>query len=392
MSKNNFFTIIDYGSSTIRLGVFSDDLRNLYTSAKDFITKNDYEEQYSYLNILIKEAEKKISKHLDSAIILYDTPDIYTIDISLRKDFDQEISIKEIYSSIILESNQLINNNYIDKKIIHLITTKNIIDGEEINENFDKNLKAKSIIVEVKFICLRLDEYENILKVFKENNLQILNVYCSSYIKSLSYINSVNENKLVSFLDIGFERSTLLLFNNKKLINMKSIPVGGNHITKDISNVLKLNIEDSEKIKKAFNKSENEFSYDQDINESNSNIQEILGKSVSIDLLKKVVLSRVEEIFELIFKDINLFNYSQEKSNIHIVLIGKGSKLFDKNSFHLNDKFSFKEIIYYDEDDVEICKSGLVFEKNLRKDRAIIATKSIKKYGIFERFFNFFDR
>ena len=392
MSKNNFFTIIDYGSSTIRLGVFSDDLRNLYTSAKDFITKNDYEEQYSYLNILIKEAEKKISKHLDSAIILYDTPEIYTIDISLRKDFDQEISIKEIYSSIILESNQLINNNYIDKKIIHLITTKNIIDGEEINENFDKNLKAKSIIVEVKFICLRLDEYENILKVFKENNLQILNVYCSSYIKSLSYINSVNENKLVSFLDIGFERSTLLLFNNKKLINMKSIPVGGNHITKDISNVLKLNIEDSEKIKKAFNKSENEFSYDQDINESNSNIQEILGKSVSIDLLKKVVLSRVEEIFELIFKDINLFNYSQEKSNIHIVLIGKGSKLFDKNSFHLNDKFSFKEIIYYDEDDVEICKSGLVFEENLSKDPVRIVTKSKKKYGIFERFFNFFGR
>ena len=105
------------------------------------------------------------------------------------------------------------------------------------------------------------EQFNKISNIFKKNNLQILNFFCSSYVKSLSYINSLNEYKIVSFLDIGYKRSTLLLFKNKKLISLNTIPIGGNHITNDISEVLKLNINDSEKIKKAFNKSESEFSY-----------------------------------------------------------------------------------------------------------------------------------
>ncbi len=391
MNKNKYSTIIDYGSSNFRLGIFNENLENLYISSKAVVEKNDYNEHFSSINFLIKDAEKKISNHIENIVVLYDDKDISSVDLSIKRDFDQKIFIDDIYSSIILEANQLIKNNYINKKIIHVIIVKNIIDSKEYTKKFNENLKAKSIILEIKFICLNEKKFNQVSDVFKKCNLKIINFFCSSYVKSLSYVDSFND-KLVSLLDIGFERSTLLIFNKKKLIHMNSIPIGGNHITKDISNVLKLDINDSEMIKKAFNKSENEFSYYQKINESSDFIKQITDNSISIDILKKVVLARIEEIFDLIFKDLVNLNDFNNYENSLLVLTGNGSKLFDKNSFHLSDKYSFKEINYYEEEDLEICKSGLKSEISLGKEDIKIFTKNQIKPGIFERFFNFFSR
>ena len=81
-----------------------------------------------------------------------------------------------------------------------------------------------------------------------------------------------------------------------------------------------------------------------------------------------------------------------ETSNSILILTGNGSKLFDKNSIHLDERFSFKEISFYEENDIDICKSGISFKINLNHDEVKIVTKNQKKYGIFERFFNFFGR
>lgn len=391
MMKSKFSTIIEYGSTCFRLGVFGENFVKLHFSSSNVVEKDNYEEHFKIINTLIKEAEKKISNHLENIILLYDSPEIFSIDLSIRKDFDQKTFINDIYNSIILEANQLIKNNYIKNKILHVVTIKNIIDGKEIIDKIKNNLQANSIIIEIKFICVPKEIYNNILNNFKKNNLQILNFFCSSYVKSFFYVNSFSKKKLINFLDIGFERSTLITFENKKLMNIKSIPIGGNHITKDISKVLELSLEESEKIKKSFNKSENEFSHKKDINENNEFAKEILEKSISVDLLKKVILSRIEEIFDLIFEDLTVIK-NLNKQNSILVLTGNGSKLFNKNSFHLNQKYTFEEINFYEENVAEICEAGLNFEINSDANHIKIITKNRKKPGFFENFFNFFGR
>jgi len=54
----------------------------------------------------------------------------------------------------------------------------------------------------------------------------------------------------------------------------------------------------------------------------------------------------------------------------------------------LDDRFGFKSINYYSESDVQICKCGLENHKIHYELPKIINKKS----GIFEKFFNFFDR
>ena len=393
MKKSNSLCVIDYGSSLLRLGVFDDKFICLHSSSKNIIEKNNHDEYLKSINLLVRQAEKKISNHLENVFILYDDSEILSVDLSIKKNFDQKVLIKDVYSSIIEECNQLIKNNYINKKIIHIIITRHIFDGREITENLKNDLSVKSIIIEIKFIFLPIEKYTEITNVFKKNNLEISNFFCSSYVKSFSYINSLSDYNYVTFIDIGWERSTLTSFYNKKLICINSIPVGGNHFTKDISKIFKIDLQESESIKKLFNKSELEFSYDQNINNKNEKfLKKIINKNISVDLLKKVILSRIEEIIELVFKN---FHYSEKVNNFSnsiLVLTGNGSKLLDKNTFYMNDEYNFKEIIFYEEKDIEICLTGLKFDINSHDSDLKEVQKSLKKIGIFEKFFNFFGR
>ena len=74
-----------------------------------------------------------------------------------------------------------------------------------------------------------------------------------------------------------------------------------------------------------------------------------------------------------------------------LVLIGGGAKLFDKNSFNFESSNNFKDIIFYDETDKEICRSGLEYalKYNPEKENFI---KNNKNKGIFEKFFNLFEK
>ena len=391
MKKNNYSTVVDCGSSELRLGVFDNNFSKLFFKSKSISQKNNYEEYSKSINFLVREAENQISTHLENITVLYDSSEICTIDLSIKKKLDQKTNFNEASSSIILEANQLIKNYYISKKIIHVIIKKYIINSKEFFNIPDKIPEFNSIILELKFICLPNDQYNKVFEVFKKNNLNILNFFSSSLVKSFQYIDFFKKNKFVTFLDIGLDRTTIIFFINQKLESISSIPIGGNNISKDISQIMQLTFEESEELKKTFNRSEIDFSYnDSDLNENKKIINKIIGKNISIDLLKKVVLARIEEIIKLSFKSISIPNNIDKKQNLNLVLIGKGSKIFNKNSFQIEDKYNFKEINFYEENDFEICKAGLRFETNFQNTNPQRLKKNQKKLGFFHRFFNIF--
>ena len=76
MQKDNYSTIIDFGSSELRLGVFDNELSKLFFQSKDIFQKDNYEEYLKSINLLIREAENKISAHLENITVLYDTSEI----------------------------------------------------------------------------------------------------------------------------------------------------------------------------------------------------------------------------------------------------------------------------------------------------------------------------
>ena len=263
-----------------------------------------------------------------------------------------------------------------------------IVDNEQIFEEFPKDKTiTNNIKVDFKLICFPKMFIQKIRDGFIKNNLNITNIFCSSYAKSQSYVKKLSKNKIF-FLDIGLRRSSIILFENKKFKFIETIPIGGLHITRDISKIFKISEVDSEKLKQLFNKTDTEFSYKKNTLQDTLITQEIINKNISLDLLKKVILYRVQEIIDLTFKKSKVSCHNTIIEDAELFLIGEGSKLFNNNSFYLNDRFGFKSINFYPDSDVKICKCGLE-SKILNYELPKIINK---KQGIFEKFFNFFDK
>ena len=386
MSKEKYFNLIDYGASKIRFSVFDKNYNEKYSETVEVIYEQKYFNHFEEIVKIIKKAEKRISFHIEDIILILDTPDLLTIDISLNKNLNKPTKIKKIYDNIILELNQLIETNYSKHLIAHIIIDQCIID-EKIYIELPENQLINNLKIDFKIICFPKILISKLKKEFIKNNLNVIDFFCTSFVKSLSYTKKLSINDL-SYLEIGWERTTLLYYKNYKLKLIKSIPIGGFHITKDISKVFNISLEDAEKIKKLFNMSETEFSYQNEKNVNLFHFNDIISKNIPINLLKKVILYRIQEIMDLIFRvsieQTSIYNLEQTE----LFLIGEGSRLLSNNSIHLNDKFNFKSINFYPENAKIICYSGLLYHLNSYEIPKIIH----KKQGIFEKFFNYFSK
>ena len=192
------------------------------------------------------------------------------------------------------------------------------------------------------------------------------------------------------FLDIGFERTSIFTFNSDKFEFFKSIPVGGNNITKDISTVLKLNLDYSEYLKIKFNKLENDLTFNKSGTKEINPYSETVEKNIPIDLFKKIVEARVDEIIELALLECDPNKNLNTNSKITLIIIGGGSKLL-LNSYNLSINKSVFKLISYHENDSDVCVAGLDYHKSA-ESFLIKTKKKPKKAGFFENFFNLFSK
>ena len=387
MSKDQFLNILDFGNSSIRFSIFDKKLDNYFSEIIDLKNEKHNLNDFRLISELIKKGEKKISSHIENVILMIDSSDLLTIDLSYNKILDVKDNIEKVYNDVLKEVTQIVVSNYQNYTIIHSILNKCIIDEIEFTEIPKEKKKIKNIKVDLKFICFPKLFIQNLKNKFNENNINILNIFCTSYVKTFFYVKKLNI-KNISFLEIGWERTTLINYKDGLLKSINSIAIGSFHITKDISKIFKISLNDAEKIKKSFNKSDTEFSYKDENVETFLKFNEIINKNISINKLKQVILYRVQEIIDLIYvkSDAEITKNYLKKNKLF--LTGQGSILFNNNSFHIEDKFEFESINFYNETNTEICKSGIFYYENNIQFPNIIQ----KKQGIFERFFNFFSK
>ena len=358
MVKSDFYNVVDFGASKIRFSTFNKTLEGNFLDVINLPIEKEDSQFSNEFNNIIKKAEKKISSHIKNIILTLDTNDLICIDISIFKNYDNSIYLSKIYDSILLELNNLIISNYSNHNIIHTILNQINVDENIFYALPKEKIKIKSIKAEFKIICFPKEIVSNYKKKFKKNNLNIDRIFCTSYLKSSSYARKLNK-KNVFFLDIGFKKTSLITFENLRFKMLQIFPLGGYHITNDISKVFKISMEEAENI---------------------------IKNNISIDILKKVILYRIQEIIDLTFKKSNINNINININEAELFLIGDGSLILNNNSFHLKDKF--KSINFYSEKDIDICNSALVYYLNNYE----IPRITNKKSGFFERFFNLFSR
>ena len=377
MSDKNLYSIIDFGSSKIRLGIFGDYLANSkYLKEYNIEYKHVHRDNLELGKIIEKiilEAENEIDRHLINVNVMVDTPDTLLIDLSLKKKVENIELNETIIKNYINEVKILIEKNYENFNILHLIIPKYILDGKEFLEVPIKET-SNNLIIEFKFILFPKYKIEFFRNLFKVKHISISRFYNSSYIKSLNYIKYFHNYEIKVFLDIGFKKSSLSIYNGTRLSSINYLALGGEHITQDILKVLNVDYKKAE-----------EFKYD--LNQSNTSI----NTNESKDTLIKVIHARIEEIIDLSFKVINFEQFKNKKSIL--IFTGEGSKILSKNSVSLKEEYNFFNDMSFFEDNIEtICKAAFSYKEFKSPQEVNILNKKSKKKGIFERLFYFFGK
>ena len=399
MNKYNFQTYIDFGASKIRIGVFDYELpkNNLYNQIVCISNfdkeKLNIDTSKNLINKLIQSSEKELNLHIKNITLMIDAPDVQSFDFSIKKNLDSKSSFFDDIKFLLQDARQLAQKNNEKKIIIHTIIEKIIIDDKIYNELPNNNINYKSIALELKFIYISEIFYNTIIKHFKLIHIEVDSILCSSYVKSSNYNQYFKEYNKKTFLDIGYKKSCVTVFDEDKLILFRTIPLGGNHITQDISKVLDIEFDEAEQIKKSLNKKEATFS-DNSKEElfSNKILSASIKNNISLDLLKKVIHARIDEIFNLSFQNIKFDEILGKKDKCILILTGDGSKILDKKSIYI-ENFSeyFHEINFFEENSETICMSGINYNKKNNNFEVKIIPKKIKKSGFFEKLFHIFN-
>jgi len=368
MNKENFQTFFDCGFSKIRAGTFNKNSKEevFYAESGFFTDRSNLELK---IQKIITSLEKDSNEYIDSVSLMIDNSKMLSVGISLSKKLDEPKLNKKNIQFLVQDAKQQILKHYTNYNIIHIIINNYKIDNVDYSYLPDE-IKCDFISLDIFFICLPTDLVLYLKNIFSKSNILINEIICSSYAKSINYKNNLNLTGYTSFIDVGFNKTSIISYFNEKILSLDVLPIGGNHITKDISQILKIDLVHSEQIK---------INFDQ-------NSKLINVDNISIDMLQKIILARTEEILELCAKSIvsNPFMLDHSK----MVLMGEGSKILDNQ---YKDKITFSGDIDFLEETLEdICQSGFKFGERLNKQEVVVIPKIHIKQGFFEKLFHLF--
>ena len=368
MNKKNFQTFFDCGFSKVRAGTFNSNNHN-----EAFYANSEFFTDHSNLTIKIQKIittlEKDSNEYINSINLMLDSPKMFSVGISLSKKLSESELKKANIQFLVQEAKQQILKCYLNYSIAHIIINNYKIDGVDYSY-LPNEIKCNFVSLDILFVCLPTDLVLYFKNIFSKSNIQINQIICSSYVKSINYKDNLNLSGYISFIDVGFNKTSIISYYNDKILSLDVLPIGGNHITKDISKVLEIDVESSEKKKRNFDQK----------------IKLLNDEGTSTDTLQEIIFARTEEILELCAKSIEVNSY--KLNNSKMVLMGEGSKILDNQH---KDKISFENDIDFLEEKLEdICLSGFKFIAELNKQEVVVVPKKYIKHGFFEKFFHFF--
>ena len=396
MSKNyNIF--FDLGSTTIRVAAFGKNSNDKQISFEKKCNSCFKKEDLNINNLnnnlefLVLDLEKKMNEYVESANILIDSIDSLNLSISISKKGDNKKLTRNDVKILVNNAKQEINKHNEDLKILHILITNFKIDGKNFSTiQLEKEYKLLSL--DILFICFPKNILEKVNNIFKKNHISVQNFISSSYAKSFNYKDKFTSLENIIFVELGYDKTSIITYKNQYLKTFSQIPIGGNHITKDISKVLKISYEESESIKRNFN-NKDLFSENSDIQEKllrNLNENKLNHEEFSL-MIKEIIFARINEILSMSTKIVRDILIDEEDEKYKIILIGSGSRILESNSITVIKNLNLlDEFDYFTETSKIICKSGENLLLNGNPQEVVIVPKQSEISGFFVRFFNLF--
>ena len=329
MKNNNTIAVIDLGTVDLKCVIYSlaggkpklIGLSKKKTKGIHNSIITDLNNSIDVVRSCLAEAEKKSGVNLEKINVLLDPANTITTTLSKYKKIGGSKIEKEDISFLLREAKKQVELN--DSKIsyIHIFNNKYIVDNNTF-KNIPVDIYADSFSQENVFIGVPRNILKNISEIFNSCDIEIDKFIFSPYASGLYCFDQSQIDYGCGIVDIGYEKTSLAFFKDSSLIHASSIPIGSNHITKDVSRGCYLSETESERIKRDISILDSD---DKDPFLMKDYFSESKFRKISLKFVKDVVSARVDEILSKVFKEISLLRLNG--TNFNLIFIGGGSKL-----------------------------------------------------------------
>lgn len=189
-----------------------------------------------------------------------------------------------------------------ERELVNLIPRQFIVDNlDEIKD--PRGMIGIRLEMDATMITTSKTLVHNVLRCVERAGLQIREIYLQPLAAGFFALTEDEKNQGTAYIDLGGGSTTIAVFEEGLLTHTSVIPVGGDHITKDLSIVLKTPTEQAEKIKKQYGHAFYDDASDDELFEV-----PVVGTDstdqYSQRYISEIIGVRLEELFELILDEL----------------------------------------------------------------------------------------
>jgi cell division protein FtsA len=259
MNSNEIYVSLDIGTSTVKVIIaemVNDSLNiigvgNVKSKGIKKGSIIDIDETVHSIKKAIEQAERMVGMEIKQVIVgipatqvqLQPCSGVVAVSSENREITDEDVAR-------VMDACQVMSIPQ-DREIINVLPKQFIVDGlDEINDPrgmIGVRLEMEGILITGSKTLLH-----NTLRCVEKAGLEIMEIVLQPLAAGTVALSRDEKNLGTALIDIGGGSTTLTIFDQGHIKATTVFPVGGDHITKDLSVGLRTNTEDAEKIKVKF--------------------------------------------------------------------------------------------------------------------------------------------
>lgn len=334
MAKEQIFVGLDIGSSVIRVVVGKQEselgtpsIIGVGEAHSQGIRRGvivDIDEAVSSISEALEKAERMTGLTLDHAVVSVGGAQISSQEshgVVAVARADGEITENDVIR--VVDASQAISIPA-NREILHVIPKTFTVDGQTGIKD-PVGMSGIRLEVDSQIIQASVPFIKNLTKCIMQAGLEIDDLVLAPLAAAQAVLSKKQKELGVAVIDLGGGTTGLIVFEEGDLVTSNILPVGSMHITNDLAIGLRTSVDTAEKVKLQFAVAEaRDIKKDTEIDLSKIDKQE--DGRVSAKHVAEIVEARLEEIFDMVNKDLKRINRDGQLP-AGAVLTGGGAKL-----------------------------------------------------------------
>ncbi|MDM5189612.1 cell division protein FtsA [Bacillus sp. DX4.1] len=256
MNSNEIYVSLDIGTSNVKviIGEMVNDglniigVGNVKSSGLKKGSIVDIDETVRSIKKAIEQAERMVGIHIEHVVVGVNANQVQLLPchgVVAVSNEDREIGNEDVLR--VLDAAQVVSIAP-EREFIDVVPRQFIVDGlDEIND--PRGMIGVRLEMEGTLITGSRTLLHNLLRCVEKAGLEIVDICLQPLAAATVALSSDEKNRGVALVDIGGGSTTLSIFQDGELQVTSVLPIGGDHITKDIAIGLKTSTENADQIK-----------------------------------------------------------------------------------------------------------------------------------------------